>query len=150
MVRIFVTEEAFEAIKGTMPAGSVAFEPEVTKGLPDLGGARRCRQARPLARTGRVVQPRDLAIGGGGGAMTRAIIWALIALAGAAAVAQTPSLTCQDTCNMRHCWNERGETVITEQRSPGGYTHSRTADGKAFTTWDHNGLSHTWPTSPTR
>jgi hypothetical protein len=32
-VRIFVTEEAFEAIKATMPVGSVAFEPEVTKGL---------------------------------------------------------------------------------------------------------------------
>jgi hypothetical protein len=32
MVRIFVTEEAFEAIKATLPMGSVAFEPEVTKG----------------------------------------------------------------------------------------------------------------------
>jgi hypothetical protein len=33
MVRIFVTEEAFEAIKATMPIGTVSFEPEVTKGL---------------------------------------------------------------------------------------------------------------------
>jgi hypothetical protein len=33
MIRIFVTEEAFEAIKATLPVGTVAFEPEVTKGL---------------------------------------------------------------------------------------------------------------------
>jgi hypothetical protein len=33
MVRIFVTEEAFEAIKATLPVGSMAFEPEITKGL---------------------------------------------------------------------------------------------------------------------
>jgi hypothetical protein len=33
MVRIFVTDEAFEAIKAALPVGSVAFEPEVTKGL---------------------------------------------------------------------------------------------------------------------
>jgi hypothetical protein len=29
---VIVTEEAFEAIKATLPVGSVAFEPEVTKG----------------------------------------------------------------------------------------------------------------------
>jgi hypothetical protein len=29
---IFVTEEAFEAIKATLPMGSMAFEPEVAKG----------------------------------------------------------------------------------------------------------------------
>jgi hypothetical protein len=34
MIRILVTEEAFEAIKATLPVGSVAFEPEITKGLP--------------------------------------------------------------------------------------------------------------------
>jgi hypothetical protein len=33
LVRIFVTEEAFEAIKATLPVGTVAFELEVTKGL---------------------------------------------------------------------------------------------------------------------
>ena len=36
MVRIFVTEEAFEAIKATLPLGTVAFEPEVTKGLRSI------------------------------------------------------------------------------------------------------------------
>jgi hypothetical protein len=36
MVRIFVTEEAFEAIKNTVPVGTVAFEPEVTKGLRSI------------------------------------------------------------------------------------------------------------------
>jgi hypothetical protein len=36
MVRIFVTEEAFVAIKATLPLGSVAFEPEVTKGLHQI------------------------------------------------------------------------------------------------------------------
>jgi hypothetical protein len=36
MVRIFVNEEAFEAIKATLPVGSVAFEPEVTRGLRQL------------------------------------------------------------------------------------------------------------------
>jgi hypothetical protein len=69
----------------------------------------------------------------------------VLALIGGPALGQT--LTCQNTGNMRHCWKERGETVITEERGPGGYVHSWTPDGKAFTTWDHNGLSHTWPTS---
>jgi hypothetical protein len=36
MVRIFVTEEAFEAIKATLPVGSVAFEPEAAKGLHQI------------------------------------------------------------------------------------------------------------------
>jgi hypothetical protein len=36
MVRIFVTEEAFETIKATLPVGSVAFEPEITKGLRQI------------------------------------------------------------------------------------------------------------------
>jgi hypothetical protein len=36
MVRIFMTEEAFEAIKATLPVGSAAFEPEITKGLRHL------------------------------------------------------------------------------------------------------------------
>jgi hypothetical protein len=31
-----VTEEAFEAITATLPVGSVAFEPEITKGLRQL------------------------------------------------------------------------------------------------------------------
>jgi hypothetical protein len=35
-VRILVTEEAFEAIKATMPLGTVSFEPEVTKGLRSI------------------------------------------------------------------------------------------------------------------
>jgi hypothetical protein len=33
MIRIYATEEAFEAIRATLPVGSVAFEPEITKGL---------------------------------------------------------------------------------------------------------------------
>jgi hypothetical protein len=57
-----------------------------------------------------------------------------------------PTLTCETRGNVRHCWDQRGNTVLTEERSPGGYTHSWTPGGKAFTTWDHNGLSTTWPT----
>ena len=47
MVRIFMTEEAFEAIKATLPVGSVAFEPEVTKGLRQIWLARGRQGARP-------------------------------------------------------------------------------------------------------
>jgi hypothetical protein len=36
MVRILVTEEAFEAIKATLPLGTVAFEPQITKGLRSI------------------------------------------------------------------------------------------------------------------
>jgi hypothetical protein len=65
----------------------------------------------------------------------RIVFWALAAalILGVVlpALAQTPSLTCQDSGNMRHCWNERGETVLTQERSPGGYTHS----------WDNRGHS---------
>jgi hypothetical protein len=34
--RIFVTEEGFDATKATLPLGSVAFEPEITKGLRSI------------------------------------------------------------------------------------------------------------------
>jgi hypothetical protein len=36
MVRIFVTQEAFEAIKATLPMGSVAFEPDAANGQRQL------------------------------------------------------------------------------------------------------------------
>jgi hypothetical protein len=77
--------------------------------------------------------------------MRRVVILAL-ALAAATALTQTPTVTCQTSGSYRHCWDTHGNTVLTEQRSPGGYTHSWTPDGKAFTTWDHNGLTTTWPT----
>jgi hypothetical protein len=71
---------------------------------------------------------------------------ALVIALATSASAQTPSLTCQDAGNLRHCWNQRGETVLTQERSPGGYTHSRDNQGHAWTSWNHNGLSTTWPT----
>jgi hypothetical protein len=40
LVRIFVTEEAFESIKATLPVGSVAFEPEITKAYARFGWSR--------------------------------------------------------------------------------------------------------------
>jgi hypothetical protein len=36
MVRIFVVEEAFEAIKATLPVGSVAFKLDVARGERQL------------------------------------------------------------------------------------------------------------------
>jgi hypothetical protein len=38
MERIFVTEEAFEAIKATMPVGTVAFEPRPPRGSGTCSG----------------------------------------------------------------------------------------------------------------
>jgi hypothetical protein len=41
LVRIFETEEAFGTIRATLPVGSVAFEPEITKGLRQIGSRKR-------------------------------------------------------------------------------------------------------------
>ena len=51
MERIFVPEEAFEAIKATLPMGSVACEREITAGLHRIlvasgSGSTRCRAVR--------------------------------------------------------------------------------------------------------
>jgi hypothetical protein len=47
--------------------------------------------------------------------------------------------------DVRHCWDERGNTVITEERS-GDYVHGHDNQGRAWTMWEHNGRACTWPT----
>jgi hypothetical protein len=54
-------------------------------------------------------------------------------------------LTSETRGDIRHCWDERGDTVITEERS-GDYVHGHDNYGRAWTTWEHNGRAYTWPT----
>jgi hypothetical protein len=58
---------------------------------------------------------------------------------------QTPTLICETHGDIRHCWNERGETVVIEERS-GEYGHGHDNRGGAWTTWEHDGRTETWPT----
>jgi hypothetical protein len=79
--------------------------------------------------------------------MTRLYVLALVALVAAApATAQTPSLTCETSGAYRHCWNQRGDTVVTEEAAPGGYTHGHDSSGHAWTSWSHDGRTETWRT----
>jgi hypothetical protein len=64
-------------------------------------------------------------------------------LAATPATAQT--ITCETQHDIRECWNEHGETVITEERSR-EYTYGHNNQGHAWTTWEHNGRTYTWPT----
>jgi hypothetical protein len=68
-----------------------------------------------------------------------------LALAAFPAAAQTPALTCETQGDRRHCWNEHGDTVITEERS-GEYVHGRDNRGGAWATWEHDGRTYTWLT----
>jgi hypothetical protein len=76
--------------------------------------------------------------------MIRALTLALALAISGPSLAQT--LTCETNGAYRHCWNERGNTV-TEERLPGSeYTHGWDREGHAWTTWEHDGRTETWPT----
>jgi hypothetical protein len=61
--------------------------------------------------------------------------------------AHSQELTCDSGSKTTHCWNSRtGAVVTTSEQGAGGYTHTWDAQGRAFTTWDHNGQIHTWRT----
>jgi hypothetical protein len=77
--------------------------------------------------------------------MTRVLAFALI-LSAASAVTETPTptLTCETRGDIRHCFDHHGYES-TEERS-GDYVHGRDNRGGAWTTWEHNGHTYTWPT----
>jgi hypothetical protein len=76
--------------------------------------------------------------------MRLVVIWTLIALAAAPALAQTPPLTCETRGAYRHCFDHHGYES-TEELS-GDYVHGHDNQGRTWTTWDHDGRSETWPT----
>jgi hypothetical protein len=68
-----------------------------------------------------------------------------LALVIAAAPACAGTLTCEAQGDRRHCWNERGETVVTKERQ-GEHVHGHDNRGGAWTTWTHDGHTETWLT----
>ena len=75
----------------------------------------------------------------------RPVLALALALSAVPAVAQTPTLTCETRGDIRHCWDEHGNTVVTEE-PPGEYVHSHDNRGGAWTTLQHDGRTVTWPT----
>jgi hypothetical protein len=75
---------------------------------------------------------------------------ATVALTMVTAASQTESaralsvLTCETSGAYRHCFDHHGYES-TEERS-GDYVHGWDNQGRAWTTWSHDGLTHTWPT----
>jgi hypothetical protein len=68
-----------------------------------------------------------------------------LSLALAAAPLFAGMLTCETRGDTRHCWDERGNTAVTEERS-GDYVHGHDNQGRAWTTWEHDGRTTTWTT----
>jgi hypothetical protein len=69
---------------------------------------------------------------------------AAVLLAGSASAGET---TCQDDGRYTRCWDaQTGATISTTERGAGGYAHTWTPEGHAWTTWEHDELSHTWKT----
>jgi hypothetical protein len=70
------------------------------------------------------------------------------AMALAIALATTPArageLTCEMRGDIRHCFDHHGYES-TEERS-GDYVHGHDNRGRAWTTWEHDGRTETWPT----
>jgi hypothetical protein len=58
------------------------------------------------------------------------------------AVGQT--LTCETSGAYRHCFDHHGY-LSTEERS-GDYVHGWDSNGHAWTTWQRDGRTTTWPT----
>jgi hypothetical protein len=56
--------------------------------------------------------------------------------------------TCQDDGRYTRCWDSQtGATVSTTERGAGGYAHTWTPDGRAWTSWDRpGGRIETWRT----
>jgi hypothetical protein len=65
------------------------------------------------------------------------------ALAAAPALAQTGTLTCEQSGDRRHCFDHHGYEA-TEERS-GDYVHGHNYQGHAWTRWQHDGRTYTWP-----
>jgi hypothetical protein len=76
--------------------------------------------------------------------MTRILALAFALVAATPASAGPPTLTCETRGDIRHCWNERGDTVLTEERS-GDYTHGHDNHGHAWTEWRRGDRTYTWP-----
>src|SRR3984885_8742451 len=72
MIRIAISQAAFDAIARTMPFGSVNFESGVDANGERLylAPARSCRPSSGPTWTGRELQRRDIAVGEGGGGAT--------------------------------------------------------------------------------
>jgi hypothetical protein len=68
-----------------------------------------------------------------------------LALALMAAPAFAGTLTCETQGDRRHCWNEHGDTVVTEERS-GDYVHGHDNRGGAWTEWRQGERTYVWPT----
>jgi hypothetical protein len=55
--------------------------------------------------------------------------------------------TCSTQGVTTHCWDTAtGRTLSTTEQGAGGYAHTWTPDGRAWTHWDHDGRSYTWTT----
>jgi hypothetical protein len=68
-----------------------------------------------------------------------------LTLSTAPALAQPSGVTCETRSDIRHCWDNHGNTVVTEERS-GEYVHGHDNHGHTWTTWEHDGRTYTWPT----
>jgi hypothetical protein len=53
-------------------------------------------------------------------------------------------LTCETSGAYRHCFDHHGY-LSTEERS-GDNVHGHDSQGRAWTTWQHDGRTTTWPT----
>jgi hypothetical protein len=62
----------------------------------------------------------------------------------AAAPASAGTLTCDTRGDIRRCFDHR-VYESTEERSR-DYVHGWDNQGRAWTTWEHNGRTYTWPT----
>jgi hypothetical protein len=74
--------------------------------------------------------------------MTRVVALAFALVAAPASAG--PTLTCETSGAYRHCFDHHGY-ASAEERS-GDYVHGRDSQGHAWTTWEHNGRTETWPT----
>ena len=75
--------------------------------------------------------------------MTRFLALALaLVLTGGPSPGQT--LTCETSGAYRRCFDHHGY-LATEERG-GHYVHGWDSEGHAWTTWEHDGRTYTWPT----
>jgi hypothetical protein len=75
--------------------------------------------------------------------MTRALVLALV-FAASPAVAQSPTLTCETSGAIRHCFDHHSY-LPTEERS-GDYVHGWDSTDHAWTQWRQVDRTYTWPT----
>jgi hypothetical protein len=142
VIPIAVTQAAFDAIAASMAFGSVNYEPQVKqKGRTlDLAGRTLDQQAARPTRSRGELQRRDHPAGGGG-AMRRVLFLALALTAAPAAAGEM--LTCETQGDRRHCFDQHGY-LSTEERS-GDYVHGWNNRRGAWTEWEHDGRTYSWP-----